>query len=140
MSSEKDGYASNGLPPVRPRPKPPVILLAHSLGGVACVELMASPDAPSEVRGLITLGSQVPLIHEFGALSSLKEGLDLPLSFPRWLNFYDRNDFLSYVAGRVFSRVRDVEVKSGLSFPKSHGGYFGCDDTWLEIKSFLEDA
>lgn len=120
--------------------KPPVVLLAHSLGGVACVDLMASPAAPTDVRGLITAGSQAPLFHELGALSSIKEGADLPERFPNWLNFYDRNDFLSYVGRRMFSRVTDVEVKSGLSFPESHSGYWSCDETWLEIGRFLQDG
>jgi hypothetical protein len=118
----------------------PVVLLAHSLGGVACVDLMALPSAPSTVQKLITVGSQGPLFHEFGALVSLKEGADLPSGFPPWMNFFDRNDFLSYIGNRIFTRVRDVEIRSGLPFPQSHSAYFACDETWIEIKRFLEDA
>ena len=116
----------------------PVVLMAHSLGGIACVDLLSGPTAPANVTKLITMGSQAPLFYEFDALAHLRPGDDLPPHFPEWLNFYDRNDFLSYVGGRLFSKVRDVEIRSGLPFPASHSGYFQADETWEEIKRFLE--
>lgn len=115
----------------------PVILIAHSLGGIACVDLLAGPNPP-KVAGLITLGSQAPLFFEFGALGSMRGKTDLPDSFPPWLNFYDRNDFLSYVGERLFTKVRDFEINSGLPFPASHSGYFSCEETWVEIKKFMD--
>ena len=120
------------------RCRPPVVLIAHSLGSIACVDLLSSPGAPPSVAKLITMGSPAPLFHEFGALASLRTGEDLPPHFPEWLNFYDQNDFLSYVGARLFSKVRDVEIRSGLPFPASHSGYFQADETWIEIKRFLE--
>ena len=115
----------------------PVVLLAHSLGGVACVDLLAGSGAP-KVAGLVTMGSQAPLFFEFGALQSLEDKQDLPKSFPPWINFYDRNDFLSYVGGRLFTRMADWETKSGLAFPAAHSGYFSDEETWLEVKRFLD--
>lgn len=41
--------------------EPPVYLIAHSLGGIACVDLLALPNPPT-VAGLVTVGSQSPLI------------------------------------------------------------------------------
>ena len=115
----------------------PVLLLAHSLGGVASVDLLASTKPP-KVAGLVTVGSQSPLFHEFGALHSLTEGAPLPHTFPPWLNVFDRNDFLSFVGEGVFpGRVRDFEVDSGQPFPDSHGAYFGNPKLWLEIARFV---
>ena len=116
--------------------EPPVTLVAHSLGGIACVDLLALPNAP-KVDRLVTAGSQSPLLYEIGALYSLKPPQPLPQGFPPWLNLYDRNDFLSYVAGRLWPTVVDVEIESGQPFPDSHSAYFGNDHVWQEIRQFM---
>ena len=89
-----------------------VYVLAHSLGGIACVDLLGSESLP-RVKGLITVGSQAPYLHEIGALWGLAPGTtELPSHFPPWLNLYDPYDFLSYVAAPVFRRgVRDVRIE-----------------------------
>lgn len=116
---------------------PPVTIVAHSLGGIACVDLFALPDAPA-IGGLVTCGSQAPLLYELGAMSSIKAPQRLPRGFPRWLNIYDRDDFLSYVAGRLFpGDVEDVPVGSGQPFPDSHLAYFTNDQVWKAICTFM---
>jgi hypothetical protein len=117
------------------RAKPPVTLVAHSLGGIACVDLLALANPPAVDR-LVTVGSQSSLLYEIGALTSLKPPQPLPSSFPPWLNIFDRNDFLSYLAEPLFGRVTDVEVESGQPFPDSHSAYFGNDVVWRAIKDF----
>lgn len=114
----------------------PVTLLAHSLGGIACFELLSGPNPPAVAR-LITVGSQAPLLYELSALSSLRRPQPLPNGFPPWLNIYDRNDFLSYVASRLFRSAQDVEVPSGQPFPDAHSAYFGNAAVWQEIRGFL---
>jgi hypothetical protein len=115
-----------------------VYLLGHSLGGIACVDLLAA-ESIAKVKGLITVGSQASYLHEIGALSSLEPGAtELPAHFPRWLNLYDPYDFLSYVAAPVFVRgVRDCRIESGQPFPHSHSAYWNNPDTWTAIRSFL---
>lgn len=117
----------------------PVTLVAHSLGGIACVDLLALPNPP-KVHRLVTVGSQAPLLYEIGALKSLKPKQPLPDGFPSWLNIYDRNDMLSYVGGRLFAAVRDVEVESGQPFPDSHSAYFANQAVWAEIHAFIQAA
>ncbi len=110
----------------------PVVVLAHSLGGVASVDLLAMADL--DVQMLITAGSQAPFFHEIGALQSLERGKDLPVHFPTWLNIYDPRDFLSYIGENVFpDRVRDVRVDNGQPFPASHSAYWENDDVWIAI-------
>jgi hypothetical protein len=117
--------------------KPPVYLLAHSLGGIACVDLLARPGAP-DVAGLITVGSQAPLLYELGALRSLQRPQRLPPGFPRWLNLFDMNDLLSYVGRPLFGdRVTDVEIHSGDLPMAAHSAYWHCDETWTAIKGFV---
>ena len=113
----------------------PVYLMGHSLGGIACFDLLAMPDAP-EVAGLVTFGSQAPFLYEIGALASLKPP-QLPKVFPPWLNLYHRNDFLSYVGAKLFKGVDDREISSGRPFPESHSAYLDDDRAWKAIREFV---
>ncbi|MEA5466853.1 hypothetical protein [Leptothoe sp. PORK10 BA2] len=63
--------------------KPPVYLMAHSLGGIACVDLLIEQDLSPKVKGLITVGSQAPFFYEIGALQQLDYGDSLPPHFPK---------------------------------------------------------
>jgi hypothetical protein len=114
-------------------------LLAHSLGGIACVDLLVRQEIPA-VRGLITVGSQAPFLYEIGALHSLEHPAPLPGHFPRWLNIYDPRDLLSYVGAGVFpGRVEDVEVDNGQPFPVAHSAYWSNAATWAAVGAFLAD-
>jgi hypothetical protein len=120
----------------------PVYLLAHSLGGIACVDLMVLAR-PACVRGLITVGSQAPLLYELDCLTSLRPPQSLPQGFPPWLNLFDPRDFLSYMAGPVFgsapgANVADVEVRSGQPFPQSHSAYWRQETVWTRVVEFVE--
>jgi hypothetical protein len=114
-----------------------VVVLAHSLGGIACVDLLILRPLP-QVALLITVGSQAPYFYELNALHSLRYPEPLPRQFPPWLNFYDRRDLLSFIGNGVFpERVEDVLVDNGLSFPYSHSGYWANDAVWSAIVSRL---
>lgn len=115
------------------RAQPPVVVLAHSLGGIACVDLLVAEAIP-EVELLVTAGSQAPFLYEINALWGLRHGEPLPAHFPSWLNLYDLRDFLSYVGANVFpNRVQDVAVDSRMPFPRSHGAYWTNPATWKAI-------
>jgi hypothetical protein len=121
--------------------EPPVVLLAHSLGGVACVDLLIEEDLGDRVKLLITVGSQAPFLYEINALTSLDFGEPLPEHVPKWLNIYDLKDFLSYIGGGVFpDRVRDVQVNNQQPFPEAHGAYWATTETWQAIKEMLHDC
>jgi hypothetical protein len=109
----------------------PTVLIGHSLGGVALVDLLAQRAARGEpLRGprlVVTVGSQAPFLHELGALAGLEPGDPLPDGFPRWLNIYDRQDMLAFLAEPVFPddpRVTDHEVSSRQPFPPCHSAYW----------------
>lgn len=117
--------------------EPPVVLIAHSLGGIACVDLLVQQQL-SQVELLVTVGSQAPFLYEINALHSLEYGQLLPEHFPEWLNIYDLRDFLSYVGKNIFpDRVQDVRVDSRQPFPRSHGAYWTNAKTWEAIISRL---
>ncbi|MEU2208281.1 hypothetical protein AB0B95_06180 [Streptomyces hygroscopicus] len=103
----------------------PVVLLAHSLGGIACVDLLAEPDPPAGVELLVTVGSQAPFLYELDALTALRRGEPLPAAFPRWINVYDEHDLLGFVGAKVFpGRVTDLRVDTRQPFPRAHTSYF----------------
>ena len=114
---------------------PPVTVVAHSLGGIACFDLLAG-DSSIAVDRLVTVGSQVPLLYELGALGSLQPDDQPREGFPRWLNVYDPDDFLSYIAAGLFDKVEDYPASSGQPFPDSHSAYFGNEAVWKAIRDF----
>ncbi|WP_026268718.1 hypothetical protein [Micromonospora sp. CNB394] len=115
-----------------------VYLLAHSLGGVMSVDLLVR-EAPPNVRGLITIGSQAPFLYEIGALPALAQPEPLTKDFPAWLNIYDLKDPLSYVGRDVFgTTVTDVQVDNGQPFPQSHSAYWSNSEVWAAVAAFLK--
>ncbi|MGV9408856.1 hypothetical protein ACWDOP_02990 [Nocardia sp. NPDC003693] len=101
-----------------------VIVIAHSLGGIAALETLIINAIP-QVRQLITVGSQAGLLYELNALPSLEFGARLPNSVPEWTNIFDTRDLLGYAASGLFpGRVEDRIVDNGMPFPRSHSAYF----------------
>jgi hypothetical protein len=121
----------------------PVVLLGHSLGGVACVDLLAANAIPTAAL-LITVGSQAPLFYEMDALQKLRYGEPLPDHFPKWLNIYDLRDFLSYIGKPVFNdsldRVVDAKVDNRELFPYAHNAYWENTQTWEIINKKLAEV
>ncbi|QMU72442.1 hypothetical protein [Streptacidiphilus sp. P02-A3a] len=113
----------------------PVVVLAHSLGGVACVDLLASQNRSGKVTALVTVGSQAPFFYELDALWSLPFGTPLPPTFPAWWNVFDPRDPLAYVGEQVFGsdRVTDVEFDTRRPLLRAHSAYWGHQRfyTWL---------
>ncbi|WP_051893230.1 hypothetical protein [Streptomyces erythrochromogenes] len=125
----------------------PTVLIGHSLGGIALVDLLALAAAGGEaVPGtelLVTVGSQAPFLYELGALTALEPGAKLPYGFPRWLNVYDRQDVLSYLAGPVFPgdpRITDHEIGSRQPFPACHSAYWKQDALYERIEQAVAEA
>lgn len=127
--------------------KGPPIVLAHSLGGIAAVDLLSDPavktgDDALEIEQLVTVGSQAPAVYLMDALHVLEAGPDgRPTTPPHtpWLNIYNREDLLSFCAERVFlghDGIKDVAVDAGVPFPASHSAYFSVDSTFEAIRDF----
>ncbi|MCN9241923.1 hypothetical protein NGF19_14180 [Streptomyces sp. RY43-2] len=118
----------------------PVVLLAHSLGGIAAVDLLVHEELPG-VHHLVTIGSQAAHLYEIGALPSLAPGKPLPEHFPAWTNIYDRRDLLGFTAAPLFpGRVTDVELNSGQPFPAAHSAYFPNPEVHRTLSGLLQET
>ena len=120
--------------------KYPTVLIAHSLGGIICVDLLLEQQLP-QVALLVTVGSQAPLLYELNALVGMEynSNTKLPETFPEWLNIYDRNDFLSHVGEKIFpGKIQDFEIDSKQPFPESHGAYWNNDKVWDAVWQKME--
>jgi hypothetical protein len=118
--------------------EPPVVILAHSLGGIACVDMLIERKLP-QVELLITVGSQAPFLYEIDALQSLSYQDPLPEYFPEWLNLFDRRDILSYIGEELFSgKITDKHIDNNQPFPECHGAYWQTKETWRVIFELLK--
>lgn len=137
----------------------PIVVGGLSLGGIVAVDFLADPNnvkARQDVKYLVTIGSQSPVLHAFKALPSMIN-LDAvtgdPVTpsppFTPWRNVYDPRDFLSFLAAPLFhaefSRdldVVDVPRTSGKAFPHSHSAYFEDEPTttWDTLREALQAA
>ncbi|GAA3378611.1 hypothetical protein GCM10017750_29070 [Streptomyces racemochromogenes] len=116
-----------------------VTVIAHSLGGVACVDLLVR-ERLERVDQLITVGSQAPYLYEIGALVSLEHPEPLPTGFPaKWLNIYDERDWLSYPAAEVFpGRVHDRKVDNRQPWLAAHTTYWSNPEVWKAVDTWLD--
>jgi pimeloyl-ACP methyl ester carboxylesterase len=106
-----------------------VVIVAHSLGAIAAVDLLATKDrdvALGAVSMLLTFGTQAPLLYELNALPNLEFGEHLPERFPEWVNVFDPRDLLAFTASEVFhGRPQDRIIDNRTPFPRSHSAYLG---------------
>lgn len=117
----------------------PLWLVGHSLGGIMCFDYCCTTNR--EVERLVTVGSQVGLFGEFGALQEkpMPDGgfatgpLETPARVGSWLNLYDPDDILSFLAGPVFNRVLDIEIDTKAPFPASHSEYWNLPAVYEKL-------
>lgn len=115
--------------------RPPVVVVGHSLGGVAAVDLLSGRQQPA-VALLVTIGSQAPYLYLTDSMEYLRPASSSVSPFLPWLNIYDVKDLLSFCAERVFPGIKgihDVAVDARVPFPESHSAYWEHALTWSAI-------
>ncbi|QBS44922.1 hypothetical protein DMB37_37415 [Nocardia sp. CS682] len=121
-------------------PEADVVLLGHSLGGVIAIDHIVN-DLHAKVRGVVTMGSQSGLLHEFGviAVGDARVFDTIP-----WLNIYHGRDYLSYLAAPVFSdgMIEDYRIDDWQPFPNSHSSYLRVDQDsmWKKVGELVHKA
>jgi hypothetical protein len=110
-------------------------LVGHSLGGVVAFEYCMAGHR--DVERLVTVGSQVGVLAELGALQLTDpppgKKYPAPPRTQRWRNVYDLDDMLSFKAEPVFEGVTDHAVDTGAPFPLSHSEYWASDKAYGAI-------
>jgi pimeloyl-ACP methyl ester carboxylesterase len=108
----------------------PLVVIAHSMGGNIVYDLFSHYRTDLSCDTLVTVGSQVGLFQELDLFADKHPGLRPPQKVPRlenvgrWINVYDRNDFLGFAAARIFDGVDDFEYPTGKGLLKAHSSYF----------------
>ena len=124
----------------------PVVLLAHSLGGIIAFDLLtegAKDPALEHVKLLVTVGSQVPLFYELDVLAKLRYRRTPRAGFPpwRWVNVYDKRDMLAYVGEKLFpGRCADIEVDTGAPFWPAHNAYWDTARFYAELADAMYES
>ena len=123
----------------------PVVVMAHSLGSVAAVDLLSSPEAAGpRVDLLATVGSPAPWFYLLDALAYLGPGRGGDGPKVPWLNIWDERDVLSFCAERVFAgrraAVTDFEAASGRPFPEAHSAYFTDPQVYRMLREHLQQG
>ncbi|MFJ3839004.1 hypothetical protein ACWGHM_30225 [Streptomyces sp. NPDC054904] len=122
----------------------PLVVVAHSLGGVIAYDVLSHFRPDIEVDVLVTVGSQVGLFEELGVLASAGSARPsgcgsntVPAGIRQWLNVVDLNDPLAFLAGPVFDRVSDYRYTSGA--PWAHGAYLRQSSFHARLAGHLEE-
>lgn len=122
-----------------------VVVLGHSLGGIAAVDLLADPKNSSgpdklPVDLLVTVGSQSPYLYLLDSLASLSPKTPAVRPFQPWLNIYNTEDLLSFCAQGVFPACTDIHDEALLAdvpFPASHSAYWAQDGLFEILRRYL---
>jgi hypothetical protein len=110
----------------------PLIVVAHSMGGPIVYDVLSHYRTDLEVDKLVTVGSQVGLFEELcllqkGKLAGCPPGpakVSQVANIKEWINVFDRNDLLSFVAAPIFEGAKDFEYRTGKGIFAAHGAYF----------------
>jgi hypothetical protein len=108
----------------------PLIVVAHSMGGIILYDLLTSVLTNVTVDVLVTVGSQIAVMEELKLFTasdpsvpdSTRKEVPRPSNVKRWLNVFDTTDILGFAASGVFSGVEDYVFATGHAW--AHGGYF----------------
>jgi hypothetical protein len=123
----------------------PLVVIAHSMGGNIVYDLLSYHRRDLSCDTLVTVGSQVGLFQEFDLFAAKHPGLIPPAKVPRpsnisrWINVYDRNDFLGFAAGRIFDGVKDYEYATGRGLLKAHSSYFLRPSFYARLSARLKE-
>ena len=110
-----------------------LIVIAHSFGGEIVYDILTKFDPGLSIDVLITVGSQVGLFEEMKLYLASDDmypddaghaKVPMPSNLKRWLNVFDPNDVLSFLAEPIFAGVQDFKYDTGFSTLQAHGGYF----------------
>jgi hypothetical protein len=112
----------------------PLVVIAHSMGGDICYDLLSTDLRDLEVDVFLTVGSQVGFFEELKLFRSSDENIRAgapvdrakpPTNLRRWLNVFDRNDPLAFAVEPIFAApAKDYAYDTGEHTFAAHGAYW----------------
>lgn len=113
----------------------PLTLVGHSLGGIICFDYCLRTAQP--IERLVTVGSQVGLFAELGVFPTLVPSgtakLTTPAVVQKWINIYDPNDILSFLAEPILTNVKDIDFNTKSPFPVAHSEYWNQQPLYAQM-------
>jgi hypothetical protein len=122
----------------------PLVIVAHSLGGVITFDLLSSFRPELTVDLFVTVGSQVSHFEEIKRFKSSDPAVGppnraaTPVNILRWINVFDEVDIFAYACEKVFDRVVDFSYDTRTYVVKSHGAYFEQDRFYARLRARID--
>ncbi len=129
----------------------PLIIVAHSLGGVIVYDLLTDPQAVAAIEAkvgaslrvdaLVTVGSQPSFFADLGLYRGVARNADT--LFPRpgpvhaWMNVYDETDVLSFACEPLFADVSDYQYDNVTGLLDAHTAYFQRPSFYQRLRKRL---
>jgi hypothetical protein len=127
----------------------PFILIAHSMGGNICYDLLASELRETQVDIFVTVGSQVGYFEELKLFRSSDDNVHAGASADRvqppknvrsWLNVYDLNDPLAFAVEPIFAApAKDFYYSTGEHTLAAHGAYWLLPSFYVRLGNRLSE-
>jgi len=128
------------------KPGEPLIVIAHSLGGVICFDLLSfyCPDVAVDL--FVTVGSQVSQFEEIKRFktsdpaipSARRPRAAAPGNIRHWVNVFDEVDIFAYACDKVFDRVIDFRYDTRTYTIKAHGAYLEQDRFYSRLRARID--
>ncbi|MGB7990634.1 MAG: hypothetical protein WCF44_14635 [Candidatus Methylophosphatis roskildensis] len=127
-------------------PGEPLVIIAHSLGGVICFDLLSYFRTDIDVDLFISVGSQVSHFEEMKRFKASNPAIPSPLqklaptppNIKHWINVFDEVDIFSYACEKVFDRVVDFGYDTETYTIKAHGAYFEQDRFYSRLRARID--
>jgi hypothetical protein len=124
----------------------PLVIMAHSLGGVISFDLLTHFLPGLKVDLFITVGSQVPHFEEMKLYRQSQSGIPgpgvprapKPANLKNWINVFDEVDIFSYSCKKIFDDVQDFAYDTQTYVIKAHGAYFEQPRFYDRIRSRVD--
>ncbi len=125
-----------------------LVAVGHSMGGNILYDVLTHfrPDLP--IDAYVTVGSQVGWFEELKQFKESDEAVPStgkpkvakPPGVSNWINIFDPQDILSFVAEPIFDGVRDFEYSTGSSVFGAHSAYFARPSFHRRLGERLEEV
>ncbi|MEZ6063577.1 MAG: hypothetical protein R3C19_24775 [Planctomycetaceae bacterium] len=126
-------------------PSEPLVIVAHSLGGVISYDILSHFRQDLHVDLFITVGSQVAHFEEMKLYHSSDRSVGppnkvaKPQNVARWINVYDEVDIFAYGLDGVFDGFDlDLPYDTRTYVIKAHGAYWEQADFYRRLRARVD--